>query len=626
MIPFKLLLAPLILCVITTAKTTSHSSAPSAPAAASASAPGAGASSSASSAAAAAAGPPPAPTPSKIAQPPVPNAGLTNNPSIYTLSPTFQITNIPTTREYWWDLEAVGGAPDGYSRLVYAVNGQYPGPLIEANEGDTIIVHVTNHLDVGQGIHWHGITQNGSPWMDGVPGVSQCVIAPNGGTFTYNFTVSSQYGSYWWHAHYSNTLADGLVGGLIIHSPNDPLKLGQDFDEERVLYVSDWVDVTSQAVVDALLTLGTFDGSVVPPQGDAILINGVGRTNCTYSELRHKSTCRDPDYPVIEVPSSKRIRFRVINTGAHAVYGISIDNHALEVIEVDDTAVWGPTIHEIRISPGQRYSFIVNTDQGTEGAEFWLRVQAVVSCAINPQEGLAAFRYSGGYSSGEPSTRAWPDLEADSIPCVDMDVNYTLTPRDAKDAPSKALQTQVLSSERGNFVSVNGVPFGGQGFNNISFQNQINYPLLEQVEDGHAINGKLVANVAFTEIGGGDIIINNLDNVIAHPFHLHGGTFWILGRGTGNITAKEAGKLTLNTHNPLRRDTLQMNLGEWALLRIITDNPGVWPLHCHIGWHLSEGKLAAIVVQPDAVKGLYKPPAWSGLCKGLDQSVFGPAK
>jgi FtsP/CotA-like multicopper oxidase with cupredoxin domain len=106
-----------------------------------------------------------------------------------------------------------------------------------------------------------------------------------------------------------------------------------------------------------------------------------------------------------------------------------------------------------------------------------------------------------------------------------------------------------------------------QGFNNISFQNQINYPLLEQVEDGHAINGKLVANVAFTEIGGGDIIINNLDNVIAHPFHLHGGTFWILGRGTGNITAKEAGKLKLNTHNPLRRDTLQMNLGEWALLR-----------------------------------------------------------
>ena len=32
------------------------------------------------------------------------------------------------------------------------VNGQFPGPLIEANEGDTIIVNVQNHLTTGAGI------------------------------------------------------------------------------------------------------------------------------------------------------------------------------------------------------------------------------------------------------------------------------------------------------------------------------------------------------------------------------------------------------------------------------------------------------------------------------------------
>jgi hypothetical protein len=83
----------------------------------------------------------------------------------------------------------------------------------------------------------------------------------------------------------------------------------------------------------------------------------------------------------VDPPGSKRsgtIAISYANDTA-AVYGISIDNHALEVVEVDDTAVWGPTIHEIRISPGQRYSFIVNTDQGKDGAEFWLRAQAVVS-------------------------------------------------------------------------------------------------------------------------------------------------------------------------------------------------------------------------------------------------------
>lgn len=37
-------------------------------------------------------------------------------------------------------------APDGVPRPVLAVNGQYPGPTIEADWGDTITVHVTNNM------------------------------------------------------------------------------------------------------------------------------------------------------------------------------------------------------------------------------------------------------------------------------------------------------------------------------------------------------------------------------------------------------------------------------------------------------------------------------------------------
>jgi FtsP/CotA-like multicopper oxidase with cupredoxin domain len=103
-------------------------------------------------------------------------------------------------------------------------------------------------------VDWHGLLMNTSQWMDGVPGISQvsiiqaehvcsspnsrpsllsfrtqtlthqCAIPP-GGSFTYNFKVNNQYGSYWyaslptdqadkrWHSHYANKLADGLVGG-----------------------------------------------------------------------------------------------------------------------------------------------------------------------------------------------------------------------------------------------------------------------------------------------------------------------------------------------------------------------------------------------------------------------------
>jgi FtsP/CotA-like multicopper oxidase with cupredoxin domain len=37
-------------------------------------------------------------------------------------------------------------APDGVERMMYVVNGQYPGPTIYANWGDWVVVHVQNNL------------------------------------------------------------------------------------------------------------------------------------------------------------------------------------------------------------------------------------------------------------------------------------------------------------------------------------------------------------------------------------------------------------------------------------------------------------------------------------------------
>ncbi|CAE1312423.1 unnamed protein product [Acanthosepion pharaonis] len=71
---------------------------------------------------------------------------------------------------------------DGYpeSRLVVAVNGTIPGPAIEAYIGQTVIVYVENHLYASDvTIHWHGLHQKGTPFMDGVPYVTQCPIADN---------------------------------------------------------------------------------------------------------------------------------------------------------------------------------------------------------------------------------------------------------------------------------------------------------------------------------------------------------------------------------------------------------------------------------------------------------------
>jgi FtsP/CotA-like multicopper oxidase with cupredoxin domain len=51
--------------------------------------------------------------------------------------------------------------------------------------------------DEGTSIHWHGLLQKKTPWMDGVPSIHQCRIAP-GKTFTYRFRAD-QVGTSWWY-------------------------------------------------------------------------------------------------------------------------------------------------------------------------------------------------------------------------------------------------------------------------------------------------------------------------------------------------------------------------------------------------------------------------------------------
>ncbi len=62
---------------------------------------------------------------------------------------------------------------------IISANHSFPGPLLEAYEGDTFVIRVINRLDVPTTVHWHGIQQLGTPDMDGAVGVTQCAIPPN---------------------------------------------------------------------------------------------------------------------------------------------------------------------------------------------------------------------------------------------------------------------------------------------------------------------------------------------------------------------------------------------------------------------------------------------------------------
>jgi FtsP/CotA-like multicopper oxidase with cupredoxin domain len=95
------------------------------------------------------------------------------------------------TRTYTFELAQTTAAPDGYSRMVMAVNGSIPGPTIFADWGDWVEVHVVNTLTEsknGTSLHFHGIRQNYTNQMDGVSSITQCPTAP-GDSYVYKWRL-----------------------------------------------------------------------------------------------------------------------------------------------------------------------------------------------------------------------------------------------------------------------------------------------------------------------------------------------------------------------------------------------------------------------------------------------------
>lgn len=100
--------------------------------------------------------------------------------------PTMPDTGVTRTYDLHVAYQTI--APDGVTRNGLTINGQFPGPLIEANWGDWILMKVTNDLtDEGTTLHAHGLFQKGTPWYDGVPAVGQCPITPQGGSLNMLF-------------------------------------------------------------------------------------------------------------------------------------------------------------------------------------------------------------------------------------------------------------------------------------------------------------------------------------------------------------------------------------------------------------------------------------------------------
>ncbi|KAI0400497.1 multicopper oxidase [Xylaria palmicola] len=453
-------------------------------------------------------------------------------------------------REYWFDLVNSTLSPDGVPRLSLTINGSIPGPTIEADWGDTIVVHLRNSLENnGTSIHWHGLRQKGSPDQDGVASITQCPVAPGDST-TYTFKAT-QYGTTWYHSHYSLQAWNGLFGGIIIRGP-----ASAPYDEDKDLIVlSDWLHQTT----DELYAIASSAG---PPTANNGLINGLN----VYGDggSRFQTTFE----------SGKSYRLRIVNTAIDTMFKFGIDNHTLTVIANDLVPIVPYETEMVSIGIAQRYDVVVNANQ--DAGNYWMRAIPQLTCSANEMtlniKGIVTY---DGVTVADPTTEGHEYTDD----CNDEALE-NLVPSlslDAGDATTQEVMNVGLSIVNSFFKWT---------INNNTFLSDWGEPTLEKVlTPGSTFSdGENIVNLNETNTWTYLIIESQLG--LTHPFHLHGHDFYILAQ-VPMATFSDSSELNLS--NPPRRDVAMLPATGFLAIAFQNDNPGVWLAHCHIGWHTSQG-------------------------------------
>jgi FtsP/CotA-like multicopper oxidase with cupredoxin domain len=204
----------------------------------------------------------------------------------------------------------------------------------------------------GTSIHWHGLRQLNSVSQDGVNGITECkhdeqislqertpiltsylgALAP-GDAKTYQFRAT-EYGTSWYHSHFSGQYGDGVIGPMVINGPATA-----NYDIDLGPYVlQDWYYITAyQAGARA------FNGGLggPPPTGDNILINGT-----------NKNDNGGGNYNRVSITRGRKYRLRIINTSIDAGFLVSLDGHPFQVIAHDFVPVQPYTANYLQVGIG----------------------------------------------------------------------------------------------------------------------------------------------------------------------------------------------------------------------------------------------------------------------------------
>lgn len=521
--------------------------------------------------------------------------------------------------------------------------------------GECVDFLVINHLEVDTGVHFHGIQQTGTPWSDGVPGLSQYSIKP-GDSYMYRWTADEQ-GAYFYHSHYKGQIMDGLYGAIFI-TPADgeeqPFssidsahvdQLQKADDKNEPLFISDW----SKYTFDEFFAYEQA-GNVDIACADALIVNGMGGQYClpaasikalsapqinnltqgagytakgclpantvaTQGNFTRNlaavpadvfDTCTPTtgkNYTLVVDAADGYAAMTFINPGAFAMLKANIVGHKMWTYNYNGRYIVPQQVDQITVGNGERVSVFVKLDQAAGDYDI-----QISNLGLNQLiSGFAKLSYKG---SKGPAGTTLLNYAGNGITNTTTVVPFAAL----KAAPFPGEQVAQKADKTWKF-NIQKLPNQPDAYR-WSLAGNTAYDMSR--DEGHPLLYQNPADVAESDIikktnmGEWVDIIMTTTGPLAqpHPIHKHANKFFVIGQAKGNFTwntveeAFAANSSNFNLVNPPFLDGFITLAGEggptWTVFRYKVEIAGAWLLHCHMQTHLSGGMAVAIMDGVDA--------------------------
>jgi FtsP/CotA-like multicopper oxidase with cupredoxin domain len=277
------------------------------------------------------------------------------------------------------------------------------------------------------------------------------------------------------------------------------------------------------------------------------------------------------------VSSGKSYRLRLLNAAIQSTFMFYVDQHELEVIAMDFVPITPYTTNMVAINIGQRYDVILKANQPS--GNYWLRSDNQQPCGnLTNSLDIKGIVHYADAPEAEPTSQAYGYAPS----CLDepLDKLVPIVPWDAGASDTAINEAAVIGPYPGTNLfkwTLSGTTFYAEWDN----------PTLKSIYEDNTVpdtSGNLAIQVP--NLHEWVYVIISTPIPLPHPIHLHGHDFLILAQGLGAYSSA----VPLNLKNPPRRDVAVIpadptrGQAGYLVLAFYTSNPGVWLLHCHIGW------------------------------------------